>query len=57
MPLPCEGDYAKAVELIADIVFRSTFPEHEVEKEKNVIFDEMRIFLQGFSDRPYIRRI
>lgn len=47
------GDYAKAVELIADIVFRSTFPEHEVEKEKNVIFDEINLYKDSPTDRIY----
>ena len=47
------GDYAKAVELLADIVFRSTFPEHEVEKEKNVIFDEINLYKDSPAERLY----
>lgn len=47
------GDYAKAVELIADIVFNSTFPEREIEKEKNVIFDEINLYKDSPSDRIY----
>lgn len=47
------GDYAKAVELIADIVFNSTFPEHEIEKEKNVIFDEINLYKDSPTDRIY----
>ncbi len=35
------GDYLRAVELIADLVFRSTFPEKEIHKEKEVIIDEI----------------
>ena len=33
------GDFAKAVELLADVAFRSTFPERELEREREVIFD------------------
>jgi predicted Zn-dependent peptidase len=35
------SDFAKAVELIADVTFDSTFPEHEINKEKHVIFEEI----------------
>lgn len=47
------GDYAKAVELISDIVFFPTFPEHEIEKEKNVIFDEINLYKDAPTDRIY----
>lgn len=47
------GDYAKAVELIADIVFNSTFPEQEIEKEKHVIFDEINSYKDSPLDRIY----
>lgn len=47
------SDYAKAVELISDIVFNSTFPEHEIEKEKNVIFDEINLYKDSPTDRIY----
>lgn len=47
------GDYTKAVELLADIVFESTFPEHEIEKEKNVIFDEINLYKDSPTDRIY----
>ncbi|MBO7197904.1 MAG: insulinase family protein, partial [Tidjanibacter sp.] len=36
-----KGDFGKAVELIGDIIFHSKFPEVEVEKEKEVIYDEI----------------
>ncbi len=39
----------RAVELIADIIFNSTFPEKELEKEKDVILDEIRTYM----DNPY----
>lgn len=38
------GDFPKAVELIADIVFNSTFPDHEVEREKEVVIDEINTY-------------
>ncbi len=37
-------DFPKAAELIADIVFHSTFPEHEVEREKQVVIDEINTY-------------
>lgn len=43
-----KGDFEKAVELIADIVFSSTFPEKEIEKEKEVIYDE----INSYKDSP-----
>lgn len=47
------GDYAKAVELLADIVFHSTFPEQEIEKEKHVIYDEINLYKDSPSDRIF----
>lgn len=47
------ADYAKAVDLIADIVFHSTFPDKEVEKEKHVIFDEINLYKDTPADRIY----
>ncbi len=38
----------RAVELLSDIVFRSTFPQHEIEKESEVIIDEIR----SYEDSP-----
>lgn len=38
------GDFAKAAELIADIAFRSTFPARELEREKEVIVDEINTY-------------
>ena len=35
------GDFAKAAELLADVAFRSTFPDRELEREKEVIYDEI----------------
>ena len=41
-------DYERAIELIADISFNATFPEKEIEKEKEVIYDE----LNSYKDSP-----
>ncbi len=41
-------DFPKAVELIADIVFRSTFPEREVVREREVVIDE----INSYKDSP-----
>ncbi len=38
------GDFPKAVELIGDIVFNSTFPDREVEREKEVVIDEINTY-------------
>lgn len=40
--------FARAFELLADIVFHSTFPPHEIEKETEVIIDE----IQSYEDNP-----
>jgi predicted Zn-dependent peptidase len=42
------GDYERALELFADIVFHSTFPERELEKEKDVVLDE----INSYKDTP-----
>lgn len=39
-----KADFPKAAELIADMVFHSTFPEHEVEREKQVVIDEINTY-------------
>ena len=41
-------DYHRAVELLFDILFRSTFPERELKKEKEVILDE----INSYKDSP-----
>ncbi len=38
----------KAMELLADILFNSTFPEAEMEKEKDVVIDE----INSYKDNP-----
>lgn len=41
-------DYERALELFADIIFHSTFPEKEIEKEKEVVIDE----INSYKDSP-----
>jgi predicted Zn-dependent peptidase len=43
-----KDDYARAVELIRDICFNSVFPEKEMEKEKDVILEE----INSYRDNP-----
>lgn len=40
--------FDRAVELLGDIVFHSVFPQHEIEKETEVILDE----IQSYDDTP-----
>lgn len=47
------GDFSKAAELIADIAFRSTFPERELEREKEVICDEINTYKDSPADLIY----
>ncbi len=47
------GDFAKAVELLADVVFASTFPDHELEREKEVIYDEINTYKDAPSEMIY----
>lgn len=45
--------YKRSLDLFADIVFRSTFPENELAKEKEVILDEINSYLDSPSDEIY----
>jgi predicted Zn-dependent peptidase len=38
----------KAIDVLCDIVFHSTYPEHEVEKEREVVCDE----IESYEDTP-----
>ena len=38
------SDFAKAAELISDVAFYSTFPEHELQREREVIIDEINTY-------------
>ncbi len=41
-------DFSRAIELISDITFKSTFPEKEMKKEKEVVIDE----INSYKDNP-----
>jgi predicted Zn-dependent peptidase len=43
-----KNDYERAIELLSDITFNSTFPTKELEKEKAVIIDE----INSYEDSP-----
>lgn len=43
-------DYERAIELIRDITFNSTFPLKEIEKEKDVIIEEINSYLDNPSE-------
>ena len=43
----------KAMDLFADVMFNSTFPENEMEKEKEVILDEINSYRDSPADEIY----
>ena len=47
------SDFSKAVELIADIAFHSTFPERELAKEREVIADEINTYKDSPAEMIY----
>ena len=44
------GDFAKAVELISDVAYNSTFPDKELSKEREVIIDEINTYKDSPAD-------
>lgn len=46
-------DFSKAAELIADVVFNSVFPQTEVEREKEVILDEINSYKDSPGERIF----
>ncbi len=42
--------FERALELLTDITFHSTFPEKEIEKERGVILEEMAMYLDAPDD-------
>ena len=44
------NDYERAVELISDITFNSVFPEKEIDKEKDVVIEEINSYLDNPSE-------
>ena len=45
--------YNKAIELIADVALNSIYPENEVEKEKEVIIDEINSYLDAPAEEIF----
>jgi len=46
-------DFSRAVELMSDVIFNSTFPERELCKEREVIADEINSYKDSPSERIY----
>ena len=46
-------DFAKAAELISDVVFHSTFPLQEINREKEVVIDEINSYKDSPSEQIY----
>ena len=45
-----KDDYERAIELISDITFNATFPVKEIEKEKDVVIEEINSYLDSPSE-------
>ena len=45
-----KDDYERAIELISDVTFNSSFPDKEIEKEKDVVIEEINSFLDNPAD-------
>ncbi|MEN8226388.1 MAG: pitrilysin family protein [Bacteroidota bacterium] len=45
--------YSRAAELLSDIVFNSTFPAREMQKEKDIIIEEINSYLDTPSEQIY----
>ena len=45
--------YDRALDLLSDLAFQATFPEHELEKEKEVVLDEINSYLDMPSEEIY----
>lgn len=45
--------FARTSELLSDITFNSVFPEKEIEKEKEVIIDEINAYLDSPGDKIF----
>ncbi len=48
-----KADFSKAVEIIADIAFHSTYPQKEIDREKEVIYDEINTYKDSPSELIY----
>ena len=47
------SDFTKAAELLSDVVFHSTFPDKELDKEREVIVDEINTYKDSPMDMIY----
>ncbi|MCE6990453.1 pitrilysin family protein [Dyadobacter sp. CY323] len=45
-----DDHFDKAMDLLADITFHSVFPEKQIERERNVILEEMSMYLDSPED-------
>ena len=45
--------FDRALELLQDITFHSTFPKHELEKEKEVVIDEINSYLDSPAEQIF----
>ncbi|QRR01956.1 M16 family metallopeptidase [Dyadobacter sandarakinus] len=45
-----DDHFEKALELLADITFHSVFPEKQIERERNVILEEMSMYVDSPED-------
>jgi len=45
-----DDHFDKALELLADITFHSVFPDKQIEREKNVILEEMSMYVDSPED-------
>lgn len=43
----------RCLELFSDILFHSTFPDHEIEKEKDVVIEEINLYKDSPADLIY----
>jgi predicted Zn-dependent peptidase len=48
-----EPYFARAVELLSDVVFHSEFRQHEIERERDVILDEINSYIDTPSEQIY----
>ncbi|MEG1982543.1 MAG: pitrilysin family protein [Alistipes sp.] len=48
-----KSDFAKATELIADITLHSTFPDKELEREREVVYDEINTYKDAPAELIY----
>jgi len=46
-------DYSRAMELLVDIIFNSSFPEREIKREKEVIIDEINSYLDSPGEQIF----